>query len=73
MTTNEQDRRLAEIDRRLTEQYGDYAGFATEASPHLIESWGEKSADSPVGQQRGNGGYPVDRELHWKQEVPRPL
>lgn len=34
-------KKLEEIEAKLGEQYGEYAGFTTEASPYLIEAYGE--------------------------------
>lgn len=36
-----QGRTLEQLDTDLAERYGDYAGFTTEASPYLIEEYGE--------------------------------
>lgn len=38
---NTQQRTVDEIDAELAQQYGDYAGFVTEASPSHIEYYGE--------------------------------
>ncbi|MBV7330829.1 methyltransferase domain-containing protein [Chloroflexi bacterium TSY] len=46
MSGNTTQKTLEELDAELSERYGDYVGFDTDASPYLVEYYGE----DPLGE-----------------------
>ena len=42
MSHNGEQKTVAELDAELSTRYGDYAGFETDASPYLVEYYGEE-------------------------------